>query len=90
MVVTSILVLVKSIVVVLTSIFVVSTSIPLTLARIFVVSTSISAPLNHPLPPCCVECRNIENQVPKDLRFFRGSVRIWKGLGPPIGTKDRY
>ena len=68
MVLTSILVQVRSIVVVLTSIFVVSTSIRLALARIFVVSTSISAPPNHTPAPCCVECRNIENQVPKDLR----------------------
>ena len=90
MVLTSILVLVRSIVVVLTSIFVVSTSIRLALARIFVVSTSISAPPNHPPAPCCVECRNIENQVPKDLKNTRPGTGFFEVRGPPIGTKDRY
>ena len=38
------------------------------LARNFVVLTRISAPPNHTPAPCCVECQNIGNRLPKDLR----------------------
>ena len=81
MVLTSILLLVKSIVVVLASIFVVSTSIRLALARIFVVSTSISAPPNHP------ETSKIKCPRACRIKNFQLSYSIWDVFGPLIVSK---